>query len=221
MDVPVSGECDDRFSGVREEFIRIFSQRGEVGAALCIVVDGETVVDLAGGWADRDGHAPWRHDTLVDFYSVGKAFVALLALQLVDAGQVALDDPIAVVWPEFAANGKGRVTLRQALCHRAAVPAIREPLTNEDLWDWDTMAAALAATVPWWEPGTCHAYHTNTYGHLIGEVVRRVTGQSCGSRFAGVGRAVRGGRGRLGSGSRAASLCRSALRCLRSFTHAG
>ena len=184
MDVPVSGICDVRFSAVREEFVRNFTQRGEVGAAVCIVVNGDTVVDLAGGWADRDRHAPWRHDTLVDFYSVGKAFVALLALQLVDAGHIALDDPIAAVWPEFAARGKGGATLRHALCHRAAVPAIREPLTNEDLWDWDTMAAALAATAPWWEPGTRHAYHTNTYGHLIGEVVRRVTGESCGSRFA-------------------------------------
>ena len=184
MDVPVSGECDARFSVVREEFIRNFTERGEVGASVCIVVNGDTVVDLAGGWADRDRHAPWRHDTLVDFYSVGKAFVALLALQLVDAGDVALDDPIVAVWPEFAARGKGGATLRHALCHRAGVPAIREPLTNEDLWDWGTMAGALAATAPWWEPGTRHAYHTNTYGHLIGEVVRRVTGESCGSRFA-------------------------------------
>lgn len=184
MDVPVSGECDARFSAVREEFIRNFTQRGEVGAALCIVVDGDTVVDLAGGWADRAGRSPWRHDTLVDFYSVGKAFVALLALQLVDAGRIGLDDPISAVWPEFAVRGKGEATLRHALCHRAGVPAIREPLTNEDLWDWDTMAAALAATAPWWEPGTRHAYHTNTYGHLIGEVVRRITGESCGTRFA-------------------------------------
>ena len=106
MDVPVSGHCDARFRGVREEFVRNFAERGEVGAAVCIVVDGVTVVDLVGGWADPEARRPWRHDTLVDFYSVGKAFVALLALQLVDAGLVALDDPIARVWPEFAAAGK-------------------------------------------------------------------------------------------------------------------
>ncbi len=184
MDVPVSGHCDARFDGVRQEFARNFAERGEVGAAVCIVVDGATVVDLVGGWADPTTRTPWRPDTLVDFYSVGKAFVAVLALQLVDAGLIALDDPIATVWPEFAAGGKEAATLRHALCHRAGVPAIREPLTNDDLWDWDRMAAALAATAPWWEPGTRHAYHTNTYGHLIGEVVRRVSGETCGRRLA-------------------------------------
>ena len=184
MDVPVSGQCDTRFGAVREEFTRNFTERGEVGAAVCVVVDGVTVVDLAGGWSDRAARTPWQRDTLVDFYSVGKAFVALLALQLVDAGHIALDDPIADIWPEFAAEGKESATLRHALCHRAGVPAIREPLTNENLWHWDTMAGALAATAPWWEPGTRHAYHTNTYGHLIGEVVRRVSGESCGRRLA-------------------------------------
>ncbi len=184
MDVPVSGHCDARFRAVQEEFARNFAERGEVGAAVCVVVEGATVVDLAGGWADGAARTAWRHDTLVDFYSVGKAFVALLALQLVDAGLVALDDPIAGVWPDFAAAGKEGATLRHALCHRAGVPAIREPLTNDDLWDWGRMTAALAATAPWWEPGTRHAYHTNTYGHLIGEVVRRVSGEPCGRRLA-------------------------------------
>jgi CubicO group peptidase (beta-lactamase class C family) len=186
VDAAVSGHCDARFRAVREEFARNFAERGEVGAAVCVMVDGATVVDLAGGWADQAAGRPWRLDTLVDFYSVGKAFVALLALQLVDAGLLALDDPIAAVWPEFAAAGKEGATLRHALCHRAGVPAIRAPLTNDDLWDWSRMAGALAATEPWWEPGTRHAYHTNTYGHLIGEVVRRVSGETCGRRLAAV-----------------------------------
>ncbi len=184
MDVPVSGHCDARFRAVQEEFAHNFAERGEVGAAVCIVVDGVTVVDLAGGWADQAARTLWQRDTLVDFYSVGKAFVALLALQLVDAGLVALDAPIADVWPEFAVAGKEGATLRHALCHRAGVPAIRERLRNDDLWDWSRMAGALAATAPWWEPGTRHAYHTNTYGHLIGEVVRRVSGEACGRRLA-------------------------------------
>jgi CubicO group peptidase (beta-lactamase class C family) len=184
VDLPLVGHCDDRFRAVREEFARNFAERGEVGAAVCIMVDGVTVVDLAGGWADGKASRPWRQDTLVDFYSVGKAFVALLALQLVDAGLVALDAPIAGVWPEFAAAGKEGATLRHALCHRAGVPAIRERLTNDDLWDWDRMAGALAATEPWWEPGTRHAYHTNTYGHLVGEVVRRLSAEPCGRRLA-------------------------------------
>jgi CubicO group peptidase (beta-lactamase class C family) len=182
--VPVSGSCDARFTEVREEFARNFAERGEVGAAVCVLVDGDPVVDLAGGWA-RPG-TPWAGDTLVDYYSVGKAFLALLALQLVDAGHIGLDEPLSGVWPEFAAGGKEAATLRQALCHQAGVPAIRQPLTDDDLWDWDVMAAALAATEAWWVPGTRHAYHTNTYGHLIGEVVRRVTGQTVRERLAAV-----------------------------------
>ena len=182
--VPVSGSCDARFTEVREEFVRNFAERGEVGAAVCVLVDGEPVVDLAGGWA-RPG-TPWGPDTLVDYYSVGKAFLALLALQLVDAGHIELDEPLSRVWPEFAAGGKEAATLRQALCHQAGVPAIRQPLTDDDLWEWDVMAAALAATEAWWVPGTRHAYHTNTYGHLIGEVLRRVTGQTVRQRLAAV-----------------------------------
>jgi CubicO group peptidase (beta-lactamase class C family) len=184
MDLPMSGTCDSRFAAIRDEFVRNFSERGELGAGVCVVVDGDTVVDLAGGWADPAQRTPWTIETLVDFYSVGKAFVALLALRLVDAGQIGLDDPVATVWPEFAVAGKEAATLRHALCHRAGVPALRRPLTNDDLWNWDVMADAVAAAVPWWEPGTRHAYHTNTYGHLVGEVVRRVGGESCARQLA-------------------------------------
>ena len=186
MNVPISGSCDQRFAEVGDEFALNFTERGEVGAGVCVLVDGVPVVDLAGGWADLDQRTPWRPDTLVNFYSVGKAFIALLALQLVDSGRIALDDPVVAVWPEFGAGGKETVTLRHALCHRAGVPAIRQSLTNEALWEWEAMVEALAATKPWWEPGTRHAYHTNTYGHLVGEVVRRVTGDSCRRRLATV-----------------------------------
>jgi CubicO group peptidase (beta-lactamase class C family) len=111
---------------------------------------------------------------------VGKALLGLLLLQLVDAGRVGLDDTIASVWPEFGAAGKDRATIRHALCHRAGVPAIRERLTDEDLFDWERMTGALAATEPWWVPGERHAYHTNTYGHLVGELIRRVGGSTPG-----------------------------------------
>lgn len=183
MSSALEGTCDHRFNSVRQEFARNFAERGEVGAGVCVLIDGRVVVDLVGGWADESRRRPWKPDTLVDFYSVGKALVALLVLQLVDAGLIGLDDPIDSVWPEFGVGGKDKATLRQALCHRAGVPAIREPLTNDDLWDWNRMAGALAATDPWWEPGTRHAYHTNTYGHLIGEIVRRVSGETCGDRL--------------------------------------
>ena len=134
MDAPVSGTCDARFGAVGEEFTRNFVERGEVGAGLCVIIDGRVVIDLVGGWADERRERPWQPDTLVDVYSVGKPLVALLVLQLVDARLVSLDDPIVSVWPEFGVGGKDTATLRQALCHRAGVPAIRSPLTNDDLW---------------------------------------------------------------------------------------
>jgi CubicO group peptidase (beta-lactamase class C family) len=186
VNFPVRGRCDAAFAAVRDSFAANFAERGEVGAAVCVVVDGAVVVDLAGGWTDAARTRPWRDDTLVDFYSVGKALVALLALQLADAGLVELDAPIASFWSEFAAGGKEDATLRHALCHRAGVPAIRERLTDDDLWSWDRMTRALAATEPWWEPGTRHAYHTNTYGHLVGEAVRRVSGRSPGEQLRAV-----------------------------------
>ena len=186
MDTPVSGTCVERFSSVREAFRENFAERGEVGAGLSVIVDGETVVDLVGGWSDEASREPWTANTLVNFYSVGKALVATLLLQLVDAGTLDLDAPIASLWPEFAAYDKGGATIRHALTHRAGVPAIREDLSNEDLWDWGRMTGALAATRPWFVPGSRLVYHTNTYGHLIGEIIRRATGEMPGTRLRSV-----------------------------------
>ncbi|HRE03410.1 MAG TPA: serine hydrolase domain-containing protein, partial [Ilumatobacteraceae bacterium] len=151
--------------------------------ALCVIRDGEVVVDLWGGYADEARTRSWTADTLVNVYSVGKALAATMLLQLVDAGALTLDTRVCEVWPEFAAGGKAAVTVRQALCHEAGVPAIRQTLTDDDLRDWTTMADALAATETWWPIGTRHAYHTNTYGFLLGEIVRRVTGDGPGRRL--------------------------------------
>jgi CubicO group peptidase (beta-lactamase class C family) len=183
VEASVEGWCDPRFGGVREVFVRNFAERGEVGAAVCVVVRGEVAVDLVGGWADEAGERPWRPDTLAGVYSVGKALLALLALRLVDDGTLALDQPVADVWPAFAAGGKAGATVAHALSHRAGVPAIRERLTDDDLFDWERMTSALAATEAWWVPGERLAYHTNTYGHLVGELVRRATGQMPGDRL--------------------------------------
>jgi CubicO group peptidase (beta-lactamase class C family) len=183
VDVPVSGLCHPGFEAVRQEFIDNFATRGEIGAGVCVLIDGRPVVDLVGGWTDDTHREPWSPDSLANFYSVGKALVALLALQLLAEHSIDLDRPVASLWPEFAAAGKSDATIRHALCHRAGVPAIRRSLTNEDLWTWSRTADALAATEPWWPAGTRHAYHTNTYGHLIGEMVRRLSGESCSARL--------------------------------------
>lgn len=178
-DVVVGGWCDPRFGAVEEAFRGNFAERGEVGGAVCVVHRGEVVVDLVGGWADEQRTRPWTAETIVDVYSVGKAILGLLALQLVDDGTLRLDQPIADVWPELRA----RATVEHALTHRAGLPAIRERLTDADLLDWDTMTGALAATEPWWVPGERLAYHTNTYGHLVGELVHRASGQMPGDRM--------------------------------------
>ena len=186
MSTPIEGWCAPGFEAVPEAFAANFEERGEVGAAVHVLVRGEVVVDLVGGGVDEARTRPWRHDTIVDFYSVGKAILALLALQLVDAGRLALDQPIADVWPEFAVGGKASATVAHALTHRAGVPAIREVLSDDDLFDWDRMTSALAATEAWYPPGQQLAYHTNTFGHLLGELVHRVSGQMPGERLSSV-----------------------------------
>jgi CubicO group peptidase (beta-lactamase class C family) len=171
----VSGTCDRRFSAMREAFAGNFDA-GEVGAACAVVVDGAMVVDLWGGCADAACSRLWQPDTLVNVYSVGKPVVALSVLQLVAAGRLQLDAPASRAWPELVAGQHG-ATVRDILCHRAGVPALRRQLTNDDLWNWASMASAVAETEPWWAPGTQHGYHSNTYGHLVGELFRRVSGR--------------------------------------------
>ncbi len=179
----IDGFCAPDLASLRDQFRQNFIARGDVGAAVCVIRHGEVAVDLWGGWTDDTRTTAWSADTLVDFYSVGKALVAALLLQLVDDAHVTLDTRVAEVWPEFAVGGKEAVTVRHALCHEAGVPAIRERLTDDDLLDWSTMADALAATETWWPIGTRHAYHTNTYGFLIGEIIRRVTAELPGERL--------------------------------------
>lgn len=186
----ISGYVAPELAEVAEAFRQNFVERGEVGASVCVIRDGEVVVDLWGGWADEARTRPWAPDTLVDFYSAGKAIVATLVLRCVDDGTLSLATPVADVWPEFASHGKHGVVVSDGLCHRAAVPAIRQRLTDDDLFDWPTMTDALAATEPWWPIGTRHAYHTNTFGHLNGELVRRATGELPGAVLAGVASGV-------------------------------
>ncbi|HEX7406332.1 MAG TPA: serine hydrolase domain-containing protein [Candidatus Binatia bacterium] len=183
-DVPeICGSCDARFAGVRNALAQNFRAHGEVGAAVAITVEGRLVVDLWAGWVDRERTRAWQRDTLVNVFSVGKGMAALSLLILVERGQVDLDAPVARYWPEFAARGKRDVTVRMLLCHRAGLPAIRRPLPDLAMYDWELMTSALAQEEPWWEPGRQHGYHVNTFGFLIGEVVRRVSGDSIGAFF--------------------------------------
>jgi CubicO group peptidase (beta-lactamase class C family) len=172
----LQGDCDARFAPLADALRENFAARGELGGAVAVVLDGRPVVDLWGGWADEARTRAWERETLVDGFSVGKAMAALCALRLAERGQLDLDAPVAKLWPEFADAGKAAITTRMVLSHRAGLPAIRRLLPLEAIFDWGRITAALAAEEPWWEPGSAHGYHVNTFGFLVGEVVRRGAG---------------------------------------------
>src|ERR671910_97677 len=176
----VQGHCDDRFTGVADEFERNFAERGELGASVAVTVGGETVVDLWGGHADPEHNRTWDKDTVCVAMSSTKGVTALAAHVLASDGGLDVDEPVATYWPEFAAAGKERVLVRHLLTHQAGLPALRDPVPPGGFYDWDDMIGRLAAEPPFWEPGTRHGYHALTFGFLVGEVVRRVTGRSFG-----------------------------------------
>jgi len=181
-DVPeIRGICDGRFVAVREALRANFRERGEVGAAVAVTLDGRPVVDLWAGWMDRERTRAWERDTLVNVFSVGKGVATLCLLMLVEQGAIDVDAPVARYWPEFAGAGKAGVTVRMVLAHRAGLPAIRHPMPELKMYDWTAMTAALADEAPWWEPGTRHGYHVNTFGFLVGELIRRASGESIGA----------------------------------------
>ena len=179
--VEPKGQCDSRFTAVRDAFAENFDSRNDVGASTAVYLDGKLVVDLWGGHADAAGTRPWQSDTIVNIYSITKPMAAICLHHLVGQGRVDWDARVAQYWPEFAQAGKGNIPVRQLLNHRSGISGIRQPLPTEALYDWDRMVHALEAQEPWWEPGTKHGYHTITFGWLIGEIVRRVSGKSLGT----------------------------------------
>jgi CubicO group peptidase (beta-lactamase class C family) len=179
----MNGQCDDQFGGVAVEFERNFSVRGDVGAAVCVIVDGQVVVDLWGGVADPVSGRAWEPDTVTTVFSASKGPLALCAHLLVARGELAFDDPVARYWPEFAAAGKQDITVSMALSHQAGLPGFRETLPDGGLLDWERCTGLLAAQEPLWEPGTRHGYHAFTWGFIIGELLRRITGVRGGKLF--------------------------------------
>lgn len=179
----VSGSFDPRFHELADLLERSVADGADRGASICVVQDGETVVDIWHGTADQDATQPWERDTLVPVWSITKVMASLVTLVLADRGELDVDAPVARYWPEFAAAGKQDVTIAQLLSHSSGVSGWSQPVTTDDLYDWDRSTAMLAAQEPWWEPGTASGYHLLNQGHLIGEVVRRVTGETIGSWF--------------------------------------
>jgi CubicO group peptidase (beta-lactamase class C family) len=181
---PLGGTCSARFEPLRERFAAELESGEDLGASLAVNIDGEMVVDLWGGWADEARTMPWGENTIACVFSTTKTMISLAALVLVDRGALDLDAHVAKYWPEFAARGKAGITVRQLLSHTSGVSGWEQPVTIDDVFDWEKSTAMLATQAPWWEPGTASGYHALTYGHLIGEVIRRITGQRPSQFFA-------------------------------------
>jgi len=180
MSTEIQGRCHPKFTRVQGAFAKEFADGNEVGASLCLTLEGETVVDLWAGHLDAERTHPWLRDTLANVYSTTKGITAIAAHRLVDEGVLDLDAPVAKYWPEFAQAGKERLPVRQLLSHQAGLCAIAKPISAETIYDWSEMTRLLAEQKPWWEPGTAHGYHALTFGWLVGEVVRRIRGKKIG-----------------------------------------
>ena len=175
---------DSAFQPVREAFLNNFVEHAEIGASVCVTVEGRTVVDLWGGHADPQRSRLWDENQLVNAFSVGKGITAVVAAQCVARGDISYDTVVSSIWPDFAVHGKDQLTFRDLLGHRAGLPAIRTRMAPGAMMHWSVMTDALANETPWWAPGTAHGYHVNTFGFLVGEVIRRATGLTVGQLIA-------------------------------------
>jgi CubicO group peptidase (beta-lactamase class C family) len=182
-DAAIEGWTAPGYEGVRVAFEKNFAEGLEVGAAFAAYHRGELVVDVWGGIADPATNKPWERDTIIGVFSTTKGATAMCAHKLAQEGKLDIDAPVASYWPEFAAEGKGDIPVRYLLSHRAGLAWVDEPLTLEQALAWEPMIHALEHQKPSWEPGTAHGYHAITFGYLVGEVIRRVTGRSVGTYF--------------------------------------
>ncbi|MFN4025611.1 MAG: serine hydrolase domain-containing protein [Hyphomonas sp.] len=181
--IEVHGAVEPRFAAVRDAFAQNFANGEENGAAFCMTLEGKPVVDIWAGFADEGQTKPWTQDTIVNVYSTTKTMTALTALLLADRGELDFAAPVAKYWPEFAAGGKADVTVAQLMSHSAGLSGWKEPLVREDLYDWEKATSLLAAQAPYWTPGSAPGYHAMTQGYLVGEVIRRVAGETVGNVF--------------------------------------
>src|SRR6202161_3417034 len=175
---------EPRFEPVRATLTDQLETGADLGASVAVFLHGEPVVDIWGGWADEQKTRPWERDTLTNVWSTTKTMTFLCALMLADRKQLDFHAPVAKYWPEFAQGGKQDVEVRHVMSHSAGLSGWQEKLEPEQLADWELCTSLLAAQTPWWEPGTASGYHAVTQGYLIGEVVRRITGESIGRWFA-------------------------------------
>ena len=180
----ISGTYDPRFAAMADLLSASIDSGADVGASVAVNLEGEMVVDIWGGWADEAKTAPWQEHTITNVWSTTKTMMAVCALMLVDRGELDPNEKVAHYWPEFAANGKADIEVRHLMSHTSGVSAWAQPVQVSDIYDWEKSTAMLAAQAPWWEPGTASGYHALNQGHLVGEVIRRITGQKLGEFLA-------------------------------------
>ena len=179
----VSGYCDERFLDAKEILEKSIDSGFELGCAISLEVKGEKVMDLWGGYVDTDKTQLWEENTIVNVFSTTKGVAAICLLQLIEKGLLDLDKPVSHYWPEFAENGKENIPVRYLFCHKSGLCGIRNPLEPGSFTNWDLICNELAKQEPLWEPGTAHGYHALTYGHLVGEILRRIDGRTIGEYF--------------------------------------
>lgn len=182
-EIKINGYCEERFQSVKEAFSKNFEEGLEVGSSFAVSLDGKLVIDLWGGYADAECKKPWKENTIVNVFSTTKVMTALCIHILVDRGLIDIDAPVAKYWPEFAQAGKENILVRNVLSHSAGLPGFDEKITMDVLYDWDRIINILEAQKPWWKPGTRIGYHSITFGYLLGELVRRVSGKTLGTFF--------------------------------------
>ncbi len=180
----IKGTCDEKFKPLSDILSAQLESGDDLGASVALVIEGEPVVDIWGGWADEARTTPWEENTITNVWSTTKTMTNLSALVLIERGVLDPFAPVATYWPEFAANGKERIEVRHLMSHTSGVSGWAQPVTVDDIYDWDKSTSMLAAQEPWWEPGTASGYHALNQGHLVGEVVRRVSGKKLGRFLA-------------------------------------
>ena len=182
--IEVHGSYDPVFEPVRDAFAANFTERGDIGASVAVVVHGAPKVNIWAGWADPDRTRPWERDTLTNVWSTTKAVTSLAAHILIDRGELDPDAAVARYWPEFAEAGKDEMPVRWLLCHKSGLTGVAEPTAVADYYDWDKITGLLAAQAPLFPPGSTTGYQAITFGFLVGEVIRRITGQTVGAFVA-------------------------------------
>jgi len=181
--VKIHGSCGHRFKSVKEAFTQSIEEKKEVGASFAVMIDGEYVIDIYGGYKDTEKTQPWENDTICNVFSTTKVPTALCTMMCVDRDLLDLDEKVSKYWPEFAQGGKENISVRHILSHSSGLAGIDEPIPWSAWYDWNRIIKLLEVQKPWWEPGTKSGYHGFTQGYLLGELVKRVTGKSLGTFF--------------------------------------